>query len=118
MSGICRARLAEERKQWRKDHPFVRVNLHDVRAVPLRSVQGFYAKPTKAPDGSMNLLEWEVGIPGKAGVRVCTLMIIDEDTDHMVAVDTMGRRCLQALDDIPRRYCLTVSTLYVCIHES
>jgi len=52
MSGICRPRLAEERKQWRKDHPF-----------------GFYAKPTKAPDGSMNLLEWEVGIPGKEGVR-------------------------------------------------
>ena len=23
MSGICRSRLAEERKQWRKDHPFV-----------------------------------------------------------------------------------------------
>jgi len=50
MSGICRPRLAEERKQWRKDHPF-----------------GFYAKPTKAPDGSMNLMEWEVGIPGKEG---------------------------------------------------
>jgi ubiquitin-conjugating enzyme E2 I len=30
--------------------------------------QGFYAKPTKAPDGSMNLMEWEVGIPGKEGV--------------------------------------------------
>ncbi|KAG5735937.1 hypothetical protein E4T56_gene4903, partial [Termitomyces sp. T112] len=50
MSGICRPRLAEERKQWRKDHPF-----------------GFYAKPSKSPDGSMNLMEWEVGIPGKAG---------------------------------------------------
>ena len=25
MSGICRPRLAEERKQWRKDHPFVRI---------------------------------------------------------------------------------------------
>ena len=25
MSGICRSRLAEERKQWRKDHPFVRI---------------------------------------------------------------------------------------------
>jgi len=24
MSGICRSRLAEERKQWRKDHPYVR----------------------------------------------------------------------------------------------
>lgn len=34
--------------------------------------QGFYAKPTKAADGSMNLLEWEVGIPGKAGVRPLT----------------------------------------------
>ncbi|KAJ7867531.1 ubiquitin-conjugating enzyme/RWD-like protein [Mycena olivaceomarginata] len=48
MSGICRPRLAEERKQWRKDHPF-----------------GFYAKPVKAADGSMNLMEWEAGIPGK-----------------------------------------------------
>ena len=49
MSGICRMRLTEERKQWRKDHPF-----------------GFYAKPSKSDDGSMNLMEWEVGIPGKA----------------------------------------------------
>ncbi|KAI6005874.1 ubiquitin-conjugating enzyme 9 [Pisolithus albus] len=51
MVGICRTRLAEERKQWRKDHPSY----------------GFYAKPVKSADGSMNLLEWEVGIPGKAG---------------------------------------------------
>ncbi|KAF7294765.1 hypothetical protein MIND_01014000 [Mycena indigotica] len=28
---------------------------------------GFYAKPSKAADGSMNLMEWEVGIPGKSG---------------------------------------------------
>lgn len=69
MSGICRARLAEERKQWRKDHPFVRVFLDHSRTPPLTFPQGFYAKPTKAPDGSMNLLEWEVGIPGKTGVR-------------------------------------------------
>ncbi|KAI0664666.1 ubiquitin-conjugating enzyme 9 [Cubamyces menziesii] len=70
MSGICRARLAEERKQWRKDHPF-----------------GFYAKPTKAPDGSMNLLEWEVGIPGKAGTPweggvYKLMMIFPEDVDE------------------------------------
>ncbi|PKI83783.1 Ubc9p [Malassezia vespertilionis] len=48
MSGICRTRLQEERKQWRKDHPF-----------------GFYARPEKEADGSLNLLVWEVGIPGK-----------------------------------------------------
>ncbi|EIM21643.1 ubiquitin-conjugating enzyme [Wallemia mellicola CBS 633.66] len=50
MSGVARTRLAEERKIWRKDHPF-----------------GFWAKPTKFPDGSLNLLIWEVGIPGKSG---------------------------------------------------
>ncbi|PWN90117.1 putative ubiquitin--protein ligase hus5 [Acaromyces ingoldii] len=48
MAGICRSRLAEERKQWRKDHPF-----------------GFVARPEKADDGSLNLLAWEVEIPGR-----------------------------------------------------
>ncbi|KAG9298502.1 hypothetical protein G9A89_016499 [Geosiphon pyriformis] len=49
MSGICRARLTEERKQWRKDHPY-----------------GFYARPTKTENG-LDLMNWEVGIPGKLG---------------------------------------------------
>lgn len=31
-------------------------------------IQGFYAKPAKSADGSMNLMEWEVGIPGKPKV--------------------------------------------------
>jgi len=46
----CRARVAEERKQWRRDHPY-----------------GFYARPTKNADGSLNMMLWEVGIPGKEG---------------------------------------------------
>ncbi|PVU88567.1 hypothetical protein BB561_005781 [Smittium simulii] len=46
MSGICKSRLMEERKQWRKDHPF-----------------GFFAKPKKEADGTLNLLEWEVNRP-------------------------------------------------------
>lgn len=47
MSGVARARLAEERKQWRKDKPF-----------------GFHARPETATDGyatihwtSMNILD-------------------------------------------------------------
>uniref|UniRef100_A0AC34QG97 UBC core domain-containing protein n=1 Tax=Panagrolaimus sp. JU765 TaxID=591449 RepID=A0AC34QG97_9BILA len=48
MSGIAAGRLTEERKAWRKDHPF-----------------GFIAKPTKNPDGSMNLFMWDCAIPGK-----------------------------------------------------
>ncbi|KAJ9577820.1 hypothetical protein L9F63_025317, partial [Diploptera punctata] len=48
MSGIAVARLAEERKAWRKDHPF-----------------GFVARPMKNVDGSLNLMNWECAIPGK-----------------------------------------------------
>lgn len=69
MAGICRTRLAEERKQWRKDHPFVCLNSPNaVRIELMAGKQGFYAKPSKALDGSLNLMEWEVGIPGKPGV--------------------------------------------------
>ncbi|KAL1914823.1 uncharacterized protein VTP21DRAFT_7915 [Calcarisporiella thermophila] len=50
MSGICLARLAEERKQWRKDHPY-----------------GFYARPAKKEDGTLDLMNWHCGIPGKPG---------------------------------------------------
>jgi hypothetical protein len=37
MSGICRPRLAEERKQWRKDHPFVSDSIPDIRCSGLHS---------------------------------------------------------------------------------
>ncbi|BGP14649.1 SUMO conjugating enzyme Hus5 [Rhodosporidiobolus nylandii] len=52
MSGICERRLQEERKQWRKDHPY-----------------GFWAKPQKNEDGSLNLKIWDTGIPGKENVH-------------------------------------------------
>ncbi|XP_047924022.1 SUMO-conjugating enzyme UBC9 isoform X1 [Anser cygnoides] len=52
MSGIALSRLAQERKAWRKDHPF-----------------GFVAVPTKNPDGTMNLMNWECAIPGKKGLK-------------------------------------------------
>ena len=40
-------RLAQERKNWRKEHP-----------------PDFFAKPKTNPDESTNLAEWEAGIPG------------------------------------------------------
>ncbi|CAK9437420.1 uncharacterized protein LODBEIA_P17980 [Lodderomyces beijingensis] len=48
--SLCKIRLQEERKQWRKDHPF-----------------GFFAKPAKNADGSLNLQLWSAGVPGKEG---------------------------------------------------
>ncbi|CCU74425.1 unnamed protein product [Blumeria hordei] len=46
--ALCQNRLQEERKQWRKDHPF-----------------GFYAKPTRNANGVLDLKTWDCGIPGK-----------------------------------------------------
>jgi Ubiquitin-conjugating enzyme len=50
MSGVARARLGEERKNWRKDHPF-----------------GFVAKPCQMADGSVDIMRWSCTIPGKKG---------------------------------------------------
>eukprot|EP00170_Pyropia_yezoensis_P008508 contig_35686_g8539 len=46
MSGIARGRLQEERRNWRKEHPY-----------------GFHARPANT-DGQTNLLIWHCGIPG------------------------------------------------------
>lgn len=50
VGGIASGRLAQERKQWRKDHP-----------------PGFYAKPASKSDGSSDLFCWQGGVPGKEG---------------------------------------------------
>ena len=48
MAGIAEGRLREERRSWRKDHPI-----------------GFVARPRSEADGSTDLLNWDVVIPGK-----------------------------------------------------
>ncbi|KAK4974763.1 SUMO conjugating enzyme Hus5 [Elasticomyces elasticus] len=46
--SLCQNRLQEERKQWRRDHPF-----------------GFVAKPARLPTGVLDLKKWDCSIPGK-----------------------------------------------------
>ncbi|GJN26650.1 hypothetical protein PR202_gb14599 [Eleusine coracana subsp. coracana] len=65
--GVARCRLAEERKAWRKSHPFVR--------------SGFVAKPETLPDGSADLLIWKCVIPGKKG-DVSYPIVIHESIGH------------------------------------
>jgi len=48
--SLARARLLQERKQWRREHPY-----------------GFYARPDKGDDGDANIMKWVCGIPGKDG---------------------------------------------------
>lgn len=79
MSGIAVSRLAEERKGWRKDHPFVRklifwflsneIELN--RNFWITVFKGFVARPIKKEDGTMNLMNWECVIPGKKAVCYC-----------------------------------------------
>ncbi|KAK0395133.1 hypothetical protein QR680_001132 [Steinernema hermaphroditum] len=52
MPGIAAIRLSEERKLWRKHHPF-----------------GFIAKPMKNATGALDLFNWECAIPGKKGTN-------------------------------------------------
>lgn len=49
-AGIAKGRLQEERKAWRRDHPY-----------------GFYARPVQRGDGSSDMMRWEAGVPGKDG---------------------------------------------------
>merc|ERR1711955_99663 len=85
MSGIAQARLSEERKCWRKDHPF-----------------GFIARPMKNADGTMNLMLWEYGIPGKKGTPweggLYKGQIIFKD-DFPPTVYPSGTVCLSILDE-------------------
>ena len=62
--------------------------------------QGFYARPAKASDGTMNLMEWEVGIPGKSNVCLAIYQAACR-ADFWGLVDTMGRRIVQVDDDFP-----------------
>ena len=47
MSDVAARRLAEERKNWRKDHP-----------------PGFFARPERAADGTVDLFRWKCVVPG------------------------------------------------------
>ncbi|CAE7892098.1 ubc-9 [Symbiodinium sp. KB8] len=49
-AGFAEERLTEERKHVRRERP-----------------HGFFAKPVKKPDGSMDLFTWTAGVPGEAG---------------------------------------------------
>lgn len=62
--GLAEGRLSQERKHWRKEHPYVRLVLPwlvtqpaDLSLLP----QGFVAKPSKGPDGEMNMMLWDAG---------------------------------------------------------
>ena len=46
-------------------------------------LQGFVARPTKAVDGTLNLMNWECGIPGKKGVSQNQIISLSLDVNSL-----------------------------------
>ena len=88
--------------------------------------QGFWAKPTKAADGSLNLLNWEVGIPGKSGVSraVCTAFLLNSCrargstayTNSTCSSQKVGAAALKTQRLIPLR--LPIQATKVQVHST
>ncbi|KAF6265126.1 E2 ubiquitin-conjugating-like enzyme [Scenedesmus sp. NREL 46B-D3] len=118
--SLATARLAQERKAWRKDKPF-----------------GFIAKPKQAPDGSVNIKKWNCYIPGKAdtpwadGLYPLQLHFADSypDTPPQCCfpagffhpnVYTTGHVCLSIISPQPHgswKPSITISQILVGIQE-
>jgi hypothetical protein len=85
MSGIASGRLSEERKSWRKDHPFVRACSY---SMPWLSLLPGLHRETGAERGRHTQL-----IP--MGLR-----------NPREAIDNLGRRSLQSAHALQRRLSL------------
>ncbi|POV99562.1 hypothetical protein PSTT_13692, partial [Puccinia striiformis] len=104
------ARLAEERKQWRRDHPY-----------------GFYARPTKNADSSLNMMIWDIGIPGKENVSI-TRLIHKTDAEIELAfrtqsnlyssIDNLGRWSIQITSHFSRRLPIEATEMSESIYIS
>lgn len=75
-------------------------------------MQGFYARPVKKADGTLNLLEWDVGIPGKPDVSLLVggdarAMLAGSSAltsaDHRTCQDALGWRNVHTEDGVSRR---------------
>jgi hypothetical protein len=102
MSGICRPRLAEERKQWRKDHPFVRGSVcSDILWALIGQFTGILRE-------AYQVSRWfheSDGMGGRNtregwGERVLRCALADPYTS-LPLLDPMGRWALQIVHDLP-----------------
>lgn len=95
------------------------------------SHKGFYAKPEKEADGTLNLMTWEAGIPGKANVRgghdhgLCVVRAPPRPQAHHstyssilppASIDELARRPVQAAINLSRR--LPKQAPKMCVGDS
>lgn len=103
MSGIAASRLAAERKAWRKDHP-----------------HGFFARPARKPDGSMNLFLWNCGVPGKPGTDFAGGVFpvtLEFHEDYPIKPPLCMMRVALSQSDIFQAAFQKVSSIPMCIHQ-
>mmetsp|Transcript_10887 Transcript_10887/g.32620 ORF Transcript_10887/g.32620 Transcript_10887/m.32620 type:complete len:161 (-) Transcript_10887:556-1038(-) len=115
--GEARSRLATERKNWRKDHPF-----------------GFVARPATLKDGSMDWMQWDCKIPGKPGTAwegglYPVTLIFKEAYPHSAPecrfpkgfqhpnAYPSGKICLSIINDEGWKPSITVKQILTGIHD-
>jgi hypothetical protein len=69
--------------------------------------QGFVAVPTKNPDGTMNLMNWECAIPGKKGVSA---LLPAHTCTSFLARDSQGQNCQVQMSMVPVTTTFTVES--------
>ena len=96
MAGIAEGRLREERRSWRKDHPI-----------------GFVARPRSKADGSTDLLNWDVVIPGKKDTMYafprprCLLILVSGRVSTSFRHDGVPAR--RTRDVLPHRHAIAAT---------
>ena len=96
MAGIAEGRLREERRSWRKDHPI-----------------GFVARPRSKADGSTDLLNWDVVIPGKKDTMYafprprCLLILVSGRVSTSCRHDGVPAR--RTRDVLPHRHAIAAT---------
>lgn len=58
-------------------------------------LQGFVARPTKNPDGTLNLMVWDCAIPGKKGVNIFTFLSNDFEEKQLHSIKILLRTTWQ-----------------------
>ena len=114
-SGICQLRLNEERKQWRKDHPYVRLRFPGLALLSLTVAacrdSGRVHRRTEmrstCSSGTSEFLGKKEFVHFFVIPRFLALSaVLDAEREtgaDRVITDYLGRWCLQVDHDLPRR---------------
>lgn len=133
MCTIATSRLIEERKQWKKNHPFVS-NLLEKKLLKNQTSKTFFvckdfvARPVINPDGSRNIFDWECAIPVEKGFLKLRMIFQNdyplnppecffEPTLTHPSIDSSGRVALPLLEKRNWMPCTLIKHILLAVRD-